>query len=80
MPQKPSIRVRVSDGKPREWKKLKAALGTFVDVRQDGPATCFRLATHTERQLTDLRPKLAALGLGARWSKELKRIDIVARA
>lgn len=63
MPQKPSIRVRVSDGKPREWKKLKAALGTFVDVRQDGPATCFRLATHTERQLTDLRPKLAALGL-----------------
>ena len=63
MPPKPSIRVRVSDGKPREWKKLKAALGTFVDVRQDGPATCFKLATHTERQLTDLRPKLAALGL-----------------
>jgi len=63
MPQKPSIRVRVSDGKPREWKKLKAALGTFVDVRQDGPATCFWLATHTERQLTELRPKLGALGL-----------------
>lgn len=63
MPQKPSIRVRVSDGKPREWKKLKAALGTFVDVRQDGSATCFRLATDTERQLTELRPKLGALGL-----------------
>ena len=29
MPQKPSIRVRVSDGKPREWKKLKAALGGY---------------------------------------------------
>ena len=63
MSEKPFIRVRVTDGKPRDWRKLKPILGTYVHFQDEGKAIQFRLTTATVRQLDELRPKLGPVGL-----------------
>jgi CRISPR-associated protein (TIGR03986 family) len=65
MSQKPAIRVRAADGKPREWKALHVALGgqTFVRVYAQSGNTEFILTADSPKQLDGLREKLAAAGV-----------------
>jgi CRISPR-associated protein (TIGR03986 family) len=65
MSQKPAIRVRVADGKPREWKALHTALGaqTFIRVYAQTGNVEFILTTDSPTQLDGLREKLGAAGV-----------------
>ncbi len=65
MSQKPAIRVRVADGKPREWKALHVALGgqTFIRVYAQSGNMEFILTADSPKQLDGLREKLAAVGV-----------------
>ncbi|MBX3185138.1 MAG: hypothetical protein KIT72_00020 [Polyangiaceae bacterium] len=65
MSQKPAIRVRAADGKPREWKALHTALGgqTFIRVYAQTGNVEFILTADSAKQLEGLREKLAAAGV-----------------
>lgn len=65
MAQKPAIRVRFVDGKPRQWKELHTALGgqTFVRVHAQPGNVEFVLTVDSSKQLDALREKLAAAGV-----------------
>jgi CRISPR-associated protein (TIGR03986 family) len=65
MSQKPAIRVRNTDGKPRDWKALHKALGgqTFVRVHAQTGNVEFILAVDSPKQLDVLREKLGAAGV-----------------
>jgi CRISPR-associated protein (TIGR03986 family) len=65
MSQKPAIRVRAADGKPREWKSLHAALGgqTFIRVYAQTGNVEFILTADSPKQLEGLREKLGAAGV-----------------
>lgn len=65
MSQKPAIRVRAADGKPREWKALHTALGgqTFIRVYAQAGNVEFVLTADSPKQLEGLREKLAAAGV-----------------
>lgn len=64
MSQKPAIRVRAADGKPREWKAIHAALGgqTFIRVYAQKGNIEFIVTADSAKQLDGLREKLAAAG------------------
>lgn len=65
MSQKPAIRVRAADGKPREWKALHTALGgqTFIRVYAQTGNIEFILTADSPKQLDGFREKLAAAGV-----------------
>lgn len=65
MSQRPAIRVRTADGKPREWKALHTALGgqTFVRVYAQTGNVEFILKVDSPKQLDGLREKLGAAGV-----------------
>lgn len=65
MSQKPAIRVRAADGKPRDWEALRAALGgqTFIRVYAQTGNVEFILTADSPKQLDGLREKLAAAGV-----------------
>ena len=65
MSQKPAIRVRAADGKPREWKSLHTALGgqTFIRVYAQPGNVEFILTADSPKQLDAIREKLAAAGV-----------------
>lgn len=65
MSQKPAIRVRAADGKPREWKTLHTALGgqTFIRVYAQTGNVEFILTADSPKQLDGLREKLTAAGV-----------------
>jgi hypothetical protein len=65
MSQKPAIRVRAADGKPREWKSLHTALGgqTFIRVYAQTGNIEFILTADSPKQLDGLREKLGAAGV-----------------
>lgn len=65
MLQKPAIRVRALDSKPREWKVIHTALGgqTFVRVHAQPGNVEFILAVDSAKQLDGLREKLGAAGV-----------------
>lgn len=65
MSQKPAIRVRATDGKPREWKALHTALGgqTFIRVYAQAGNVEFILTGDSTKQLDGLRAKLATAGV-----------------
>jgi CRISPR-associated protein (TIGR03986 family) len=65
MAQKPAIRVRTDDGKPREWGALHTALGgqTFIRVYAQAGNVEFILTADSSKQLDGLREKLAAAGV-----------------
>jgi len=64
MSQKPhSISVRVLDGKPREWQKLKGLLGSHLDVRDTKDKVEFVVSAVNEKQIAQVREKLGAAGL-----------------
>lgn len=65
MSQKPAIRVRAADGKPREWKALHAALGgqTFIRVYAQTGNVEFIVTADSPKQLDGLREKLVTAGV-----------------
>lgn len=65
MSQKPAIRVRAADGKPREWKALHTALGgqTFIRVYAQAGNVEFILTADSPKQLDGVREKLAVAGV-----------------
>jgi CRISPR-associated protein (TIGR03986 family) len=65
MSQKPAVRVRTADGKPREWKSLHTALGgqTFIRVYAQPGNIEFILTADSSKQLDALRDRLAAAGV-----------------
>lgn len=65
MSQRPAIRVRAADGKPREWKALHAALGghTFIRVYAQTGNVEFIVTADSPKQLDGLREKLVTAGV-----------------
>lgn len=67
MPGKPDkphrIRVRVLDGKPREFNKLKGQLVPHVDVVDVAAKVEFVICASKERHLEEVRGKLGGAGL-----------------
>lgn len=63
--QRPGIRVRTADGKPREWKEMHSALGGQTYIRGypvEGNVE-FVIAADSPKQIDSLREVLAAAGL-----------------
>lgn len=65
MSQKPAMRVRTTDGKPREWKALHGALGgqTFVRVYAHPGNVEFIITADTSKQLDGIRGSFAKAGV-----------------
>src|SRR4051812_8160420 len=57
------IRVRTTDGKPREPNQLKGKLFPYVDVLDAGSKLEFILCAPVEKHLAGIREKLASAGL-----------------
>jgi CRISPR-associated protein (TIGR03986 family) len=62
--QKPHrIRVRVIDGKPREWQKLKGQLGSHLTVLHAKENLEFVICAVNDKHVAHARDKLSAAGL-----------------
>ena len=57
------IRVKVNDGKRREWNKLRGQLGSHLDVIDAKDGIEFVVCAINETHLDQVRAKLAAAGL-----------------